>query len=649
MTQTPTISEPVQGLTPSCIDPKNMGLAMEFFTTIYSRPRDAVLRELAANGLDAQREAGYIGPVEVTLPTEDHPQLIVTDHGVGMSEQRLTEVFADYLESTKRGSKKAIGKFGVGCKTPAAVTDQYTIISTHEGVTTTMLMAKQVDSTTGHKIIDRKRTDRPSGTTITVPLAAADREEWIHAAHRTFYWLNAGSVLVDGVAPAIFHDRIHKDSSTKSVRIMGQYRGVIVRINGIGYQVPESMIRGAHIDGYDLVFEANTDDPLTISKSRETIDDTDEGRAWLLQARKAWLDTITKRTKTWLSKAHTTSEVAEVWARVSSRVRAEVFDVHTLRKLLEDRELPVHLDDRAMVFLPGRRNRSTDKSLLEPKSWFRQPDASLYSKIAGGLFITPEEFTDDVTTVMSRWRKGPGTKTALTVVDPSVEGFERFVPTNAITWVTGAEIIEQAPPKEKRARVASGPFWIEQIELTDWGYRRNQMGLDHLKTLAADGYNLVVGNRDDLQLMKRSLDPSTDVALMRGNRSLERLEELVGHPVYTPEQMITKHADDGLYEMTAAQRHAVADLFSLRLGFRTQYELIGILADEQLSDAARELITPWVKHLQGPSRNRMDFRAGSSLPTATVTENYPLTSRMLSATTAVDVQVLNALVTLDVA
>lgn len=649
MTQTPTISEPVQGLTPSRIDPKNMGLAMEFFTTIYSRPRDAVLRELAANGLDAQREAGYTGQVEVTLPTDEHPQLIVTDHGVGMSEQRLSEVFADYLESTKRDETTTIGKFGVGCKTPAAVTDQYTIISTHEGVTTTMLMVKQVDSTTGHKILDKKTTGRPSGTTITVPLAAADREEWIDAAHRTFYWFDAGDVIVDGAAPVTFHDRIHKDSSTKSVRIIGHYRGVIVRINGIGYQVPESMIRGARIDGYGLVFEADADDPLTISKSRETIDDTDEGRAWLLQARKAWMDTITKRTKTWLSKAHTTSEVAEVWSRVSSRVRSEVFDVHTLRMLLEDRELPVHLDDRAMVFLPGRRNRSTDKSLLEPKSWFSQLDASVYSKIAGGLFITPAEFTDDVTAVMSRWRKGPGTKTALTVVDPNVEGFEQFVPTNAIAWVTGAEIIAAAPPKEKRARTAAGPFWIEQIELTDYGYRRNQMGLDHLKTLAADGYNLVVGKRDDLQLMKRSLDPSIDVALMRGSRSLERLEELVGHRVYTPEQIIAKHADDGLYDMTPAQRAALADLLSLGLSFTTKRSISEIADDAELSTAAKALITPWAKHLQGPTRNRVDYRAGTTLPDATVAQRYPLTARMLQATSTVDVHVLNALVTLDVA
>lgn len=230
-------------LTPSRIDPKNMGLAMEFFTTIYSRPRDAVLRELVTNGLDAQRSNGHRGPVEVTLPTEEHPQLIVTDHGVGMSRQRLTEVFADYLESTKRDLAEAIGKFGVGCKTPAAVTDQYTVTSTHDGVTTTMLMVKQLDSTTGHKILAEESTRRPSGTTVTVPLTEADHWEWANAADRTFFWFDEGGVLVDGRPSASFHGRVHKDASTKRVKILPHSRELVVRINGVGYDIPSSMIR----------------------------------------------------------------------------------------------------------------------------------------------------------------------------------------------------------------------------------------------------------------------------------------------------------------------------------------------------------------------------------------------------------------------
>lgn len=90
MTQTTTISEPVQGLTPSRIDPKNMGLAMEFFTTIYSRPRDAVLRELAANGIDAQREVSAVISADnemasVSAGVDDnvsaHLHVFEADHG----------------------------------------------------------------------------------------------------------------------------------------------------------------------------------------------------------------------------------------------------------------------------------------------------------------------------------------------------------------------------------------------------------------------------------------------------------------------------------------------------------------------------------------------------------------------------------------
>lgn len=273
----------------------------------------------------------------------------------------------------------------------------------------------------------------------------------------------------------------------------------------------------------------------------------------------------------------------------------------------------------------------------------------MYPSMADGLFITPDEFTDEVTAVMSRWRGGPGSKTTLTVVDPSIKGFEQFLPADEITWITGAELIEQAPPKQKQQRRRNAPFRIERIELAGWYHRSRLIDLEELKALAADGYNLVVGNRDDLPTMRRSLNPSTDVALLRGSRSLERLEEQVGHPVFTPEQMIAKHADDGLYEMTAAQRQSLADLLSLKLRFKTTMSLTEIVADAELTAAAKELIAPWVEHLNGPLRNSIDYQAGKSLPEATVSTAYPLTCRMLQLTSSVDVQVLNALVSLDAA
>lgn len=645
------VPEHVEGLTPSRIDPTNMGLAMQFFTAVYSRPRDAVLRELAANGLDAQRAAGVDAPVQITLPTAENPTVIVSDRGVGMSEKLMTEVYADYLESTKRQDPDDIGGYGVGGKTPAAVSNQYVVTSTRDGHEVSMLMATQPDGTTGHKIISRRTTDEPSGTTVSIPLPDGDAEKWLDAAKRVFYWWDRGTVAVDGRVLPTFHEHISADDSTSQVLFTRRgHRGIIVRINGVGYEAPRIMTAGARGDHVGLVIEARGDDPLTISRSRETLDDTDAGRSWLALVLKAWMTTLQRRARSRIAAASTSTEIATAWARVHAHLRYEVTGYFELRKLLEERGLPVDLGGTATVYANGQRNRLSDAKLLNTgRTGYRGYNVHGYLQIARGLFITPTEFTDEVQKIIGRWRNAPGRSTTLTVVDPDVPGFSQFVDPDKITWITGGEIIEQTPEPPKRVRYET-QFSIERLELRGWyGRRRGRgIGLEDVKALVREGKNLVVGSRDEIMSVLPALDPATDVALLRGNRSLDRLAELLDTVVYTPAQITAKHADEGLYEMSRAQRQAVADLRSLQLSHSTRRSISSVAADPELSAQARKLLKPWAKHLDGPQTNqRLDYESASLLPEAGVAAKYPLTARMLQATDTIDVQVLNALVELD--
>jgi HSP90 family molecular chaperone len=66
-------------------DPAGVLALMEALISLYSNGEQAVLREYTSNGRDASKKGGWFRPVEVSLPTVQHPVLVVEDWGIGMT------------------------------------------------------------------------------------------------------------------------------------------------------------------------------------------------------------------------------------------------------------------------------------------------------------------------------------------------------------------------------------------------------------------------------------------------------------------------------------------------------------------------------------------------------------------------------------
>lgn len=97
---------------------------------MYSNPIRTITQELMSNARDAQRELGNGDePIFVKLPSQFDPTFSVTDYGVGISPDRMWDVFINYGASTKRDSNHQTGGFGLGAKSPFSYTDQFTITS----------------------------------------------------------------------------------------------------------------------------------------------------------------------------------------------------------------------------------------------------------------------------------------------------------------------------------------------------------------------------------------------------------------------------------------------------------------------------------------------------------------------------------------
>ena len=102
------------------VDASNLPLLFQMLrTNLYSDIHGSIIRELISNVIDAHTEAGkpeMIGELEWVDSNRllgVDCQLIVRDFGVGLSPERMTTVYGNYLSSTKRDDNTAIGGFGL--------------------------------------------------------------------------------------------------------------------------------------------------------------------------------------------------------------------------------------------------------------------------------------------------------------------------------------------------------------------------------------------------------------------------------------------------------------------------------------------------------------------------------------------------------
>lgn len=178
-------------------DQNSLAHLQSILSDLYSNPYLAVLRELSANGLDAQIANGYTGPIEVKLPSALSPTLTIKDYGIGMSLDDLYKTYTKYGASTKRGTDTQVGMLGIGSKSPLAIADSFSITTVHNGLKVAAVVSKNEQGIGQLQIIDTSPSSDLSGTKISIP---TDRNFEAAAADLFRFW-NKGTVVVNGVAP----------------------------------------------------------------------------------------------------------------------------------------------------------------------------------------------------------------------------------------------------------------------------------------------------------------------------------------------------------------------------------------------------------------------------------------------------------------
>lgn len=130
-----TESYGVKSTTSFGISEDDVGILLNILRTkIYKNPVLAVCREISCNARDAHREVSdnpdnpttASTPIEIYLPNYAEPTLKIKDFGPGIGPDRK-DIFVKFGASTKRESNLETGGFGLGCKTPFAYGQSFTV------------------------------------------------------------------------------------------------------------------------------------------------------------------------------------------------------------------------------------------------------------------------------------------------------------------------------------------------------------------------------------------------------------------------------------------------------------------------------------------------------------------------------------------
>jgi hypothetical protein len=172
-----------------------------FTSNIYSNPIGTIVREITSNCKDSHTEAGVNKPILIKhwidKLTNTH-NISFIDYGVGISPDRMENIYGVYFASSKRVDNTQIGGFGVGGKTPLAYKrntsrghedsdNSFNIITNFNGIKYTYLIYEGEECPM-FSLQNETPTEEPNGTEVRVPVVEKDLRAFKNEMIRQLYY-----------------------------------------------------------------------------------------------------------------------------------------------------------------------------------------------------------------------------------------------------------------------------------------------------------------------------------------------------------------------------------------------------------------------------------------------------------------------------
>lgn len=145
----------------------------EFFnilsSNLYSNPVLSTCREILCNAWDAHIEKGIKKPIKVDF---NGSVLTVRDFGNGIDPDKLGDIYCTYGASYKTDDAEQTGGFGLGCKSPFSVCDNFFVTTYQKGKEYKFSLVRSSLEHNGipsYQKIFEKATDDPDGLKVEIP------------------------------------------------------------------------------------------------------------------------------------------------------------------------------------------------------------------------------------------------------------------------------------------------------------------------------------------------------------------------------------------------------------------------------------------------------------------------------------------------
>lgn len=268
---------------------------------LYSDKIVAVIRELSCNAYDSHVAAGKPDmPFEIHIPTDDEPWFSVTDHGTGISDSDITNIYTRYFASTKTSSNEFVGQLGLGSKSPFSLVREFEVKSRHQGTERTYRMYfDDTDTPRVEFLYEGPSTQDGLTVRFNVP-GYSDRRRFVERADAVLGWFNTTPTITgnSGVRINKVVSKMTSDGWFIRNRQTYGYNGPIALMGNVAYPIDNESI-----DGIDDATSAMLEMPLVIqfqigdlevSASRETLGYDKRTIANLLSRSTQVLDDIRK-------------------------------------------------------------------------------------------------------------------------------------------------------------------------------------------------------------------------------------------------------------------------------------------------------------------------------------------------------------------
>lgn len=252
-----------------------------FSTTLYTYPMLATVREIICNGWDGHIVSKRTDrPLEITITDSS---LVIRDFGPGIPHDKIGPIYGVFGNSTKREDGSVTGGFGLGSKAPFSYTDNFEVVSNHEGLKSVYRISKSSMEKGGKPSIDTMvqiPTDE-TGIRVTIPVK--------NLTDRNKFQQHIIEVLVLGEIRAVVNGtevNVLPLSESPTGFVISSFTGTItskinLRYGNVVYPIPRMDAYGEMWDqvncnmrqlwnGANITFMAQPD-TISIAPSREAL------------------------------------------------------------------------------------------------------------------------------------------------------------------------------------------------------------------------------------------------------------------------------------------------------------------------------------------------------------------------------------------